>query len=199
MIGGLDRGDLGQPDEAVLGADIGGLVAAGDEAVRRGDIDDPPPAPRDHQRQRRFRGVKRRREVDRDDRVPALFREVDDRRDMLDPGIVDEDVDGAELAHRLGDETTDLHRLGHVGRRGRSRAPHAARRGRRASLRSPRDRQSRSSRCRAPAAASALAMPSPIPLVEPVTTAVLPFNISFLHDDWARASGRRGCRESRNR
>ena len=55
-------------------------------------------------------------QVDRDDRVPALFREIDDLGDMLDAGIVDQDVDPAEPVRRLRDQIPDLGRLGHVGR-----------------------------------------------------------------------------------
>jgi len=47
--------------------------------------------------------MERRREVERDDRVPLLGREVLDRGDMLHPGIVDEDVDRADLVHHRGD------------------------------------------------------------------------------------------------
>ena len=35
---------------------------------------------------------------------------------MLNSGVVDEDVDGAELARRLGDKAADLGGLRHVGR-----------------------------------------------------------------------------------
>ena len=38
--------DLGQPDDAVLGRDIGRLEGRGDQAVRRGDVDDAPEAAR---------------------------------------------------------------------------------------------------------------------------------------------------------
>ena len=51
-----------------------------------------------HAGQREPRGVERRAQVDRDDRVPLLDREVLDRRHVLDAGVVDQDVDAAELA-----------------------------------------------------------------------------------------------------
>ena len=39
----LQGGDLGRAQHAVLGCDIGDLVGARDEAVSRGDVDDPAP------------------------------------------------------------------------------------------------------------------------------------------------------------
>jgi len=120
--------------------------------------------------------VKRRRQIDREHRVPAFLGEVDNRRNMLDPGVVDEDVDGAELARRLADEAADLRGLRHVGRE--VQGAHAMRsaspaRSRSIAAGSPKPLMTMSH----PSAAIAVAIPSPIPLVEPVTTAVLPFNI----------------------
>ena len=40
-------------------------------------------------------------QVDRDDRVPALRRELLDRGGELDAGVVDEDVDPAEFGRRV--------------------------------------------------------------------------------------------------
>ncbi|MNH27825.1 hypothetical protein D3C79_879520 [compost metagenome] len=56
------------------------------------------------------------RQVDGDDRIPALHREVFDRRHMLDAGIVDENVDAAELAHRVGEQVLDLRHVAEVRR-----------------------------------------------------------------------------------
>ena len=61
--------------------------------------------------------VEGRGQVDGDDRVPFLDRELLDRRHVLDAGIVDENVDAAELALGGADHLDDLGRLGHVGRR----------------------------------------------------------------------------------
>ena len=69
-----------------------------------------------HLRQREPGRVEGRAEVDRDDRVPALDRELLDRRDVLDAGVVDEDVDAAEVGlGRVGHHRLDLGRLAHVG------------------------------------------------------------------------------------
>ena len=49
--------------------------------------------------------------IDRYDRIPALFGELDYLGDMLNAGIVDEDVGAAEMPHRSADKLTDLRRL----------------------------------------------------------------------------------------
>ena len=85
--------------------------------MRRGGIDDAAPFARLHARHRGADGMKRRRKIDGDDLVPFLDRKFLDRRDMLDAGIVDEDVERTEsLLGRLH-HGGDLGRLGHVGRR----------------------------------------------------------------------------------
>jgi hypothetical protein len=60
--------------------------------------------------------VKHRRQVDGDDRIPALHREVFDRGDMLDAGVVDQYVDAAEFALGVGDHVGDLRHIADVGR-----------------------------------------------------------------------------------
>jgi hypothetical protein len=59
--------------------------------------------------------VEGRHEIDRDDRVPFLRRELVDRRHVLDARIVDEDVDGPELSDGLDDHRFDRGRVHHVG------------------------------------------------------------------------------------
>jgi hypothetical protein len=59
--------------------------------------------------------TERRREVDGEDLVPLLDREVLDRRDELDAGVVDQDVHRAERLLGVGDHAGDLGWLGHVG------------------------------------------------------------------------------------
>ena len=71
-----------------------------------------------------LRGVERGREIDGDDRVPAVGRKVLHGRGVLDAGVVDEDVDPAEFGGRLLDHAGDLVGLGHV--RARVGGPHAA-------------------------------------------------------------------------
>ena len=69
-----------------------------------------------HAGHHRADGMERRRQVDANDGVPLLDRELLDRRDVLDAGIVDEDVDGAEIPLGLGHHLRDLARAQHVGR-----------------------------------------------------------------------------------
>ena len=57
-----------------------------------------------------------RGKIDGDDGVPLVGRKVLDRRDMLDAGVVDEDVDRTHLGFGVGDHRLDFGALGHVGR-----------------------------------------------------------------------------------
>ncbi len=84
----------------------------------RGGVDDAPPAFLLHAGNGEADGVKGRRKVDRDDLVPFLDREFLDRRNVLNAGIVDEDVDRAELLIRLRHHPRDRIGIGHVGGRG---------------------------------------------------------------------------------
>ncbi len=96
----LERHDLRESHEAVLGRDVGALEGRGDQPVDRGHVDHPPPAALLHARQRGARGVEGRRQVDREDRVPLLDRQFVHGSDVLDAGVVHEDVDGAERSPR---------------------------------------------------------------------------------------------------
>ena len=118
---------------------------------------------------------KARAQVDRDDRVPLRDGKVLDRRDVLDAGVVDEDVDAAELARRVGHHGLDLGRLAHVG------AVVAGLHAERGDLRlRPVDIAEAVEHDVRALARQALAMPRPMPLVEPVTRAVLPLSMTFL-------------------
>ena len=68
----------------------------------RGRVDDAAPLARLHARHRGADGMEGGRQVDGDDLVPFLDREILHRRDELDARIVDEDVDAAERLLRLG-------------------------------------------------------------------------------------------------
>jgi hypothetical protein len=94
--GVLQRGDLGQAHDAVLGRHVGRFCRRGHQAVHRGHVDDAAPVARLHARQRQPRGVEGRAEVDGDDGVPALGGKVLDGH-VLDAGVVDQDVHAAEL------------------------------------------------------------------------------------------------------
>ncbi len=83
--------------------------------MRRGGADDPPPFLPPHPRHRVTDGVERRGQVERDDHVPLLDREILDRRDELHARIVDEDVDAAEILVGAREHRLDLFGLGQVG------------------------------------------------------------------------------------
>ena len=99
----------------MLGGDIGRLEGRGHQPVGRGDVDDAAEALLLHVRQRGGGAVEHGRQVQRDDGVPLLDREVLDRRGVLDAGVVDQDVDAAELAHRVVDQAAHGLALGQVG------------------------------------------------------------------------------------
>ncbi|MNC32070.1 hypothetical protein D3C75_804120 [compost metagenome] len=107
---------LGQADHAVLGRHIGGFADGADQPVHRGDIDDSPPVTLTHARQRQARAMEYGRQVQGDDLVPAFWRELLNRCHMLDTGVVDQDVDAAELALGQGEQRFDLGHVRQVGR-----------------------------------------------------------------------------------
>ena len=84
--------------------------------MRGSRVDDAAPATLLHAGYRSADAIKCRREIDRDDRLPFVGRELLDRRHELDAGIVDEHVDRAEVFFAKRDHLRDLGRLGHVGR-----------------------------------------------------------------------------------
>ena len=85
--------------------------------MRRGDVDDASELARLHLRHHRFDQVECGEQVDREDCVPFVVGKLLDRRDVLDAGVVDDDVDLAELgACQLG-HRTNLVRTAHVGAR----------------------------------------------------------------------------------
>ena len=62
----------------------------------RGGRDNAAPAARLHARNGNPDGVEGGREIDGEDLLPLLGRELLDGRDVLDAGVVDEDVNGSE-------------------------------------------------------------------------------------------------------
>jgi hypothetical protein len=108
-----------------------------------------------------------------DDLVPLLDRELVDRSDVLDTGVVDEDVEPPEGFERQIDHASDRAGLCHVGRR--IDRPYAVLRRVPATVSPTSSILPRPlSTTAAPASASERAMPSPMPLVEPVTIATRP-------------------------
>lgn len=74
----------------------------------RSDVDDAAPVALLHRGQRDARGVERRREVQREHRIPAVDRETLDRSDVLDPGVVHQDVDAAVAQIDVREHRLDL-------------------------------------------------------------------------------------------
>ena len=85
--------------------------------MRRGDVDDASPAVLAHRGQRATRGVERRGQIDGENQLPLLDRELLDRGDMLDPGVVDHDIEAAGGLEDAVDHVPDRLGLRHVGRR----------------------------------------------------------------------------------
>ena len=79
------------------------------------DIDDPAPALFLHQRYSGADHVEACREVDADDRVPFFRREIIDRRDELNSGIVDDDVHRSHGFFGFAYQSGDLVRFCHIG------------------------------------------------------------------------------------
>src|SRR5205823_1540937 len=83
------------------------------------DVDDPAPPPLDHRRKDRAGRMDGPEEVHLDGAAP--FREVaagewTDR--PVDPGVVDEDLDWADVCGSSRHRALDLRRIGHVGLQG---------------------------------------------------------------------------------
>src|SRR5437762_10757401 len=110
----FQRDDLGEAQHAMFRRDIGGLMRRSDQAVRRRDIHDAPPVPFLHLRQHRTDRVEHGGKIDRENRIPALDGKFVDWCRELNAGIVDEDVDAAELARRMLDHCDDVHGARHV-------------------------------------------------------------------------------------
>src|SRR4051794_39428402 len=72
VLGALERRDLGEPDQPVLGGDVGRLERRGDQPVRRGDIDDPAETALLHAGENGAAGVKGGGQIDRENGVPLL-------------------------------------------------------------------------------------------------------------------------------
>ena len=88
----FQRDHLGQPLQAVLGRDIGGLVRGGPQAVHRGDVDDPAKPLLVHVRQRRPGQPERGLKHDREDQPELLRRELVHRGDVLQARAVHQHV-----------------------------------------------------------------------------------------------------------
>ena len=100
----------------MLGSHIGGFADRADQAMNRGDIDDAAPAALAHAGQGEAGTVEHRGQVDRDNRVPPLDRELFDAGHVLNARVVDQNVDAAEFAFGVVDHVGDLRRVADIGR-----------------------------------------------------------------------------------
>ena len=94
--GELQRHRLGETHDAVLGRDVGRLEGGSDQRMRRGRGDDTAPAAPLHAGHGCTDRVEGGGQVDRNDRIPLVDRKLLDWGDVLDAGIVDEDIHAAE-------------------------------------------------------------------------------------------------------
>ena len=124
--------DFGQASDGVLGGGIGGGVGPrrvrGDGAV----VDDAAAAGilGLHQPDGLLRAEKRAGEVDQDDGIPLLERQVLHRNTGgVDAGVVEQQIEPAELLADLREETADFLGLAHIGRDGEHRAARGLRLG----------------------------------------------------------------------
>src|ERR1700756_343213 len=79
----------------MFGADVSGLKRAGDNRVDTGHIDNSPPGVLFHSRQHRPDELKRRNQHHLNHRNKSLFGEFLDLGDVLEPGIIDQDIDSS--------------------------------------------------------------------------------------------------------
>ena len=178
-VGDLQRHRLGQPGDAVLGGDVGRLERRGDQRVGARRVDDAAPA-----LARFIFGSAARIAWKADDRLMAMIAfhlsmgNSSTGATCWMPALLQRMSTAPNSFSAVGDHVGDLGGLLHVGRR----IAHLDAVGRldplRGSSRSPCRRRSRSGRCWRLRWARAAARPRPMPEVDPVTSAVLPFSMS---------------------
>ena len=157
--------------DAALAGGIGGSEAGAEDRHHRADIDDLAAAGRLHRGIDRLRAQEGAGQVGLDHAVPLGEFERVRRLADIDAGIVDEDVDPAELVGDAADHGGDRLLVGDVGRdRNRLGAAFLSSATAAADLASLRP----TTAIAAPASASPRAMPSPMPPLPPVTIATLP-------------------------
>lgn len=119
LVGGFQCDDLGQADQAVLGGDIRALVRAGDQRVDAADVDDAPVAGRAHAGQERAAEPRGAGQHHIHQQGPALHREIFQRGNLLQAGVVDQHLRRARHARQgLRDAVV----IGHVQRQRFGRA-----------------------------------------------------------------------------
>lgn len=113
--GRLQRHAFGQPHQPVLGGQVGRLVDRGHQAMHRGDVDDATPALRTHGGHGRAHRQEGRAEVDRQDGIPTLDREVLHRAGVLDTRVVDQNVRRPQCVASAGEQLACRFRVTQIG------------------------------------------------------------------------------------
>ena len=116
-VGVFDRRGARETDHAVFAGVVGGAHAAARQTRDRRHIDDRA-ACRNDVRQLVFEAQEHALEVDRDHRVPAVFSVSVDRHEhvALDAGVIDGEVERAEMPHGLCDHGLHVCAARDVGR-----------------------------------------------------------------------------------
>src|SRR5579885_2438637 len=118
----VDRADLAQNPDRALGSVIRGGSRGTDNSVDGGNVDDRASSPPAHRRHRRLHPQPHALLIDRDDGIPFLLAGVFEAVEVENSGIVDEDVQSAELALRGFDRGAPVRRTGHIEMNGNGRA-----------------------------------------------------------------------------
>ena len=123
VLRSLQRNNLGQSHNAVLGGYIGRFERRADQTMRRRDVYDAAEAVAAHRRDGSADAVKCRGKVDCNDRISFCDRKFVNGSDMLDAGIVDKNIKPPMLLDNIFDHSLDLIGHGHIcGRISRRRA-----------------------------------------------------------------------------
>ena len=113
------RHGLPEAVQARLAGPVGGVVGLAPERPPRGDVHDPAPAGGHHVRGHGVDEVGRAEQVGVDrpppDPLPLLVAGLQDRLGLVDPGVVDQHVDPAQLVHDPRDQRPRLLGVGQVG------------------------------------------------------------------------------------
>ena len=83
--------------------------------MHRGQVDDTAPVFGAHARQCQARGVKAGRQVDRQNGIPFIGRELLNRSGVLNASVVHQNIDAAKLGLCIGHHGFDLGRFAQIG------------------------------------------------------------------------------------
>ena len=122
-LAGVERRGLGEADDPGLGRGVVRLTVVAVETDDEVDVDDPAVAGLDHVRQHPCGQMEDARQVRLDDGIPFVRRHLRQRAVAGDPGVVDEDVDAAEMLLDARDGCADGNRIANIATDGVRLAP----------------------------------------------------------------------------